>query len=80
MSLPKVAVLVGWAVMAAGFLAPEGSLLARAGPPLLGATAAIHALEVLVFRERIRRGRGGPLRHVLGTLVFGFFHVREIEA
>ncbi len=80
MSLPKVAVLVGWVVMAAGFLAPAGSLLARVGPPLFLLTAAIHAVEVVVFRRRIREGRGGPLRHVLGTLVFGFFHVREIEA
>ncbi len=80
MSLPKIAVLVGWLVMAAGFVAPEGSLLARLGPPLFWLTAAIHAVEVVVFRERIRRGAGSPLRHVLATLVFGFFHVREIEA
>ena len=80
MSVPKIAVLVAWAIMAAGFFAPAGSLLARVGPPLFALTAAIHIAEIAVFRERIRRGPGGPLRHVVGTLVFGFLHVREIEA
>ncbi len=40
-------------------------------------TFAIHAAECAVFLPRLQRAPGSTAGHVLQTLLFGGFHVRE---
>lgn len=74
----KNAVLILWAVCIAAFFVPESSALAVPGPRLFWGLVIVHAIECAVFLPKLRRAGGSLANHLAQTMVFGFFHAREV--
>ena len=75
----KVAVFVGWAVLAlALFTAPETSLIqyARLGFWL---TLGAHVLEFAIFFKTFDKAPGSLGHHFAHTLALGMFHLQEVR-
>ena len=75
----KIAVFVGWAVVAlALFSAPETTLIgyARLGFWL---TLAAHVVEFAIFFRTFEKAPGSIGQHFALTLALGMFHIQEVK-
>ena len=76
--IPKILVAVVW-LFAIGSFFVEAPWSA-AGRWLFALLVVVHFIECAVFLPRLRQAPGPLARHLFGTLVFGFLHVRELPA
>ena len=80
MSASKAVVAVLWLLLFSCFFVATGStvsLVGRVGFWLMDAT---HVVECVVFLPMLRRAPGSLASHLLRTMLFGVFHVREVRA
>ncbi len=78
MSGAKRGIAVFWVVCVASFF--FANPLASVLQFLFWATLAIHVVEFAVFHRTLQRAPGGVGHHLLQTLLFGFFHIREARS
>ena len=75
----KLGLLAIWIVCIAAFFVGAESAAARLGRLVFWIMLAAHVVEFLVFRRTFERAGGGLAHHFLRTLVFGFFHIRDVR-
>ena len=80
MSAVKIAILVGYAILAALALTQAGSPAGAWSAIILLILVVAHAVEVVVFFKVCQRAGGSLVGHLLNVLLFGVFHVKEIKA
>ena len=75
----KVAVFVGWAVVAIALFTAEETTLIRWARLGFWVTLAAHVLEFAVFFRTFERASGSLGHHFAHTLALGMFHVQEVK-
>lgn len=78
MSTPKMALLGLWVVLTVVALLPAAGTLATVAQALLALLVVAHVVECLLYLPRLRRQSGGLGGHLVQTLIFGVFHLREL--
>jgi len=80
MSAVKIAILVGYVVLAYLAMGLQGSDAAQwAGWLLIGLIVA-HMLEVAVFFKKCKEAGGSLPMHLFNVLLFGVFHIKELSS
>lgn len=79
MALAKAAVLLIWVLCAASFFMAPTSAAVSWGRTLFWLMLVAHGAEFLFFQRVLRSAPGGLARNLAQTLVFGFFHIREVQ-
>lgn len=80
MSTAKAVVVVAWILLFSCFFVAPGSTVSLVGRVGFWLMAAIHMVECVVLLPMLRRSPGSLASHLLRTLLFGVFHVREVRA
>ena len=81
MSPVKIGFVVLWLILlSAFFVLPDESPGGRVGRVAFFVTVAAHIAEFFIYRSRLALADGTMNHHFLQTLLFGFFHYREVEA
>lgn len=80
MSTAKAVVVVAWILLFSCFFVATGSTVSLVGRVGFWMMAATHVVECVVFLQTLRRAPGSLASHLLRTLLFGVFHVREVRA
>jgi hypothetical protein len=80
MSASKVIVVVVWLLFLSCFFVATSSTVSFLGRMGFWLMAVTHVVECAVFLPRLRRAQGSLASHLLGTLLFGFLHVRDVRA
>ena len=76
---PKVILSAVWILSLAAWLMPWTGIVAsvvRWTGPLM---AAAHVIEFVVYREVFEKAGGSTASHLLGTLIFGVFHINPLK-
>jgi uncharacterized protein YhhL (DUF1145 family) len=80
MTTAKAVVAVAWILLLGCFFVATGSTVSLVGRLCFWLMAAIHVVECVIFLPILRGAPGSLVGHLLQTLLFGFFHVREVRA
>jgi len=79
MSFAKVVVAAAWVLAIVSLASPQASSLVWTGRGLFWFLLLAHAVECLVFLPRLRRAEGSLATHLLKTMIFGVFYVRDLH-
>jgi uncharacterized protein YhhL (DUF1145 family) len=79
MSSTKIAMLVGYAVLAALGIFYSGSAVGVWSVGILGVLALAHLLEMAVFYSRCKQAGGSMPLHLANVFLFGIVHIRELK-
>jgi len=79
LGLARAAVAAVWVFCVASFFVPATSDALAWGRRLFWLLLAAHVAEFLVFFRVLRSAPGGLARHLLHTLIFGIFYIREVR-
>jgi uncharacterized protein YhhL (DUF1145 family) len=80
MSTAKAVVLGAWIFLFSCFFVATGSTVSLVGRVGFWLMAATHVVECVVFLPALRRAPGSLVGHLLRTMLFGVFHIREVRA
>ena len=80
MSAVKIAILVGYAILAALALTQAGSPAGAWSARVLLILVVAHTVEMIVFFKACQRAGGSLVGHLFNVLLFGVFHMKEIKA
>ena len=80
MSTAKAVVVVVWLLLFSCFFVATSSTVSLVGRLGFWLMATTHVVECVAFLPRLRRAPGSLVGHLLRTLVFGVFYVREVRA
>jgi uncharacterized protein YhhL (DUF1145 family) len=80
MSLAKVGVIVLWLVLLTSFFLPDDSVGAQIGRIGFFVTAIAHVAEFFIYRRKLALAEGTMNDHFLQVLIFGLFHLKEVDA
>ena len=80
MSNSKAVVAVVWLLLFSCFFVATSSTIATLGRLAFWLMAIIHVVEYAIFLPRFRGAPGSLVGHLLGTLLFGFLHIRDVPA
>ena len=75
----KIAMLVGYAVIAVLGAVYTGSAIGTWAFGLLAILAVAHVIEVAVFYKRCQQAGGSMAYHVISVFLFGVVHIRELK-
>ena len=78
MAAPKVLLLGVWILCLAAVLMGGGGWFLALCRMVFWLMIVVHGVECLVFLGRLRQAPGSVASHLAQTLLFGFFHVREL--
>jgi uncharacterized protein YhhL (DUF1145 family) len=76
----KRGILTVWIACIAAFAFGAGSALGQLGRTVFWLMAVAHIAEFLFFRSLFQRTGEPLLKHFWQTLLFGMFHIREVQA
>jgi len=80
MSAVKIAILVGYAILAVLALTQAGSPAGAWSARVLLILVVAHTVEMIVFFKACQRAGGSLVGHLFNVLLFGVFHMKEIKA
>lgn len=80
MSRGKIFALVFYAILAVLAITQAGTPFGGWVNWLIIALVAVHALEVLLHFRKCRAAPGSLVGNMLGVFVFGFLHVKDMDA
>ncbi len=80
MSIGKWFVLALWVSCATVYFAWHGSTASATAAVVFWLVAITHVVECMVFRRKLKAAGGSFFNHVVQTMVFGIFHLRELPA
>jgi len=75
----KIAIMVGWLLIALLLFTAADSELIRWAKIGFWATLAAHVVEFGVFQRKLREAGGSMAEHFLLTLALGMFHIQGLE-
>ncbi|KAA1193913.1 hypothetical protein F0M18_00245 [Pseudohalioglobus sediminis] len=79
MSPIKIALLVGYIIIAGIGVVYSGTAAATWAWSFLALLAVAHLVEMAVFYSRCRQAGGSMAGHMLNVFLFGVFHMRELK-
>ena len=79
MSAAKVVVVVLWLVLFSCFFIATGSTLSLIGRSAFWILIVTHVIECAAFFPSLRNAPGPLVGHLARTLIFGFFHLRDLR-
>lgn len=79
MNAGKTVIAVVWVLCIASFLMPADWNAASLGKALFWGMLVIHVVECIAFRSTLKAAPPPLSNHVVQTMIFGFFHLREIR-
>lgn len=79
MNAGKSLVAVVWILCISSFLMPADWNAASLGRMLFWGMLVVHAIECVAFRSTLKAAPAPLSNHVVKTMVFGLFHLREIR-
>lgn len=80
MSIGKWFVLGIWLLCIVGYLVVENPAVSRAAAYGFWFLVVAHAVECVIFQSRMRAAGGDLIHHVMQTMLFGIFHIRELPS
>lgn len=79
MSSTKIAMLVGYLVLAVLGVTYAGSAVGVWSVRILGVLALAHIIEMAVFYSRCKQAGGSMVAHLANVFLFGVVHIRELQ-
>ena len=79
MSSTKIAMLVGYLVLAVLGVTYAGSAVGVWSVRILGVLAIAHIIEMAVFYSRCKQAGGSMAAHLANVFLFGVVHIRELK-
>ena len=79
MNTGKALVGLVWVLCVAAFLMPPDWTAASLGRSLFWLLVVVHAIECVVFLSTLKRAPGPLSAHLVQTMLYGLFHLREIR-
>ncbi len=80
MSVVKVFILVGYAVLVYLAMGMQGSEAAQWAQWLIMGLIVAHVIEVAMFFKKCKAAGGSLPLHMINVLLFGVFHIKELPA
>lgn len=79
MNTGKALVAVVWVLCILSFVMPADWSAASLGRSLFWLLIVVHAIECVAFRKTLKNAPGPLSNHIVQTMLYGLFHLREIR-